>query len=104
MEREQVYINYKDIVPPLDWDFLSDDGRIVSGPKDKYDVLHCAMYVDGILTEFSWQYNSHIVIVSTGQADHIAERLNKEMCDDEILGGDFEAVAVNGCTICFYKK
>lgn len=100
MERKQVYINGRDIVPPSEWDFLSDDGRIVTRPKDKYDLEHCAMYVDGILTEFHWQYNSHIVLVTLGQASNVATRINKEFRDD----GDFEAVAVNGCTICFYKK
>ena len=104
MERKNAYINYRDVLPPSEWDFLSDDGRIVSGPTSEFGVRHCAFYVNGILTEFCWRYNSNIVILNGGGAYRIAERLNKEMCEDEILGGEYEAIAVSDATICFYEK
>ena len=93
-----VNIDGRNIVPPTDWDFLSDDGRIVTTKRNDAGFDRCGMFVDGVLTEFYWKENTSLVIVSEN-AGHIAEKLNAEIAES-----GYVAVAYSETTINFFEN
>lgn len=86
-------------MPPTDWDFISDDGRIVSTKRNDAGFNRCGMFVDGVLTEFFWKDKTSLVIVSEN-ASHIAKKLNAEMEEES----DYVAVAYSETTINFFQN